>query len=149
MTAVDLVRRVVVLLADAVEDLRLSPADGGADRAPVVVGGWLPPPRDDDEVRPPLVLVRPVRGSDEDEGSRTTLIVAVECHTEDVAGWQDATTIMQRCRSALLGVGALGPHVRELPISWELADEQPLPQWIGVITSTWLSPRVDYLGPTE
>lgn len=149
MTAVDLVRRVVALLTDAVEDLRLEPADGGADRAPVVVEGWLPPPRHDDERRPPLVLVRAARGSDEEDGSRTTLIVAVECHTDDVAGWQDATTVMQRCRSALLAIGTLGPHVRELPISWELADEQPLPQWIGVITSTWLSPRVEYLGATE
>ena len=149
MTAVDLVRRVVALLTDAVEDLRLAPADGGADRAPYLVAGWLAPPKHDDEVRPPLVLVRAAKGADETEGSRTTVIVAVECHSEDIEGWQDATTVMQRCRSALLAAGTLGPHVRELPIAWELADEQPLPQWIGVITSTWLSPRVDYLGATE
>jgi len=149
VTTVDLVRRVVVLLTAAVEDLRLEPADDGADRAPTVVEGWLPPPRAAGAVRPPLVLVRAASGSDDTEGSRTTLIVAVELHSEDDAGWQDAATVMQRCRGALLDVGVLGPHAMELPLNWELADEQPLPQWIGLITTTWLSPRVMRCGATE
>ena len=52
-------------------------------------------------------------------------------------------------RSAMLDAGTLGPHALELPVDWELPDEQPQPQWIGLITSTWLSPRIMRYGPTE
>ena len=149
MTAVDLVGRVVALLTTALADMRLEPADGGAARAPYLVAGWLAPPRADDETRPPLVLVRAPGGSDDEDATRTTILIVVELYSEDVAGWQDATNVLQRSRGALTQTRTLGPHHMELPLTWALADEQPQPTWIGTITTTWLSPRAEWLGETE
>lgn len=149
MTTADLLQRVADLLREAVADLRLGPADGGEPRAPVVIEGWLAPPRSSEAQRPPLVVVRATKGTDTEDGAQTTIGVAVEVFDEGPAGWRDALTVLQRCRTAILQTGHLGPHVRELPVSWELVEEQPAPLWLGLLSSTWLSPRADYFGATE
>jgi len=113
-----------------------------------MVAGWLPPRRTDDEPRVPYLILRPTKGTDSDDGSRLTVRLLLETFSEDVAGWQDLTNVVQRIRNALNGGRTLGPFFLE-SLDWELFDEQPLPQWGAIVTTTWTQPRVDWLGVTQ
>lgn len=149
MTINDLVDRLIVFLTAALAEVRLSTSDGDDARPPVLVAGWLPPKRSADEPLPPLLVVRPTQGADEDDGSRVEVQLLLETFSEDTEGWRDLTNVVQRIRSALTAQRTLGPFHLELPLKWQLFDEQPLPQWGAVLTTTWTQPRADWLGQTE
>lgn len=149
MTINDLVDRLVEHIGAALAEVRMEPSEGGAPRAPALVAGWIPPKRSASEPRPPLVLVRPVRGSDADDGSRVTVQLLFVTHSEDAAGWRDLGNLIQRVRSSLTETRTLGPFHLDLPLEWEIWDDQALPEWSGRILTTWTQPRAEWLGQTE
>lgn len=144
-----LVDALVARLTTALENLLLTPAEGGAIRAPTLVAAYLPPKRTPGEPQPPCVVVRPSKGSGQDDGARITILLLIETFAEDAAGWQDPINIIQRVMNDLLADHTLGPFCLELPLEWTCFDEQLQPQWIAMITTTWSQPAAEWLGETE
>ena len=124
-------------------------AVAGPRRPPMIVTGWLPPKRSEDEPQPPYLIIRPTKGRDDDDGARIEVQLCLETFSEDADGWQDLTNVVQRVRSALTETRTLGPFHLELPLHWQLFDEQPLPQWGALLTTTWTQPSMEWLGETE
>lgn len=150
MTVCDLVDRLIAWLPEQLDEVRLTPVDGSADRAPEMVAGWLPPIGEDDEPRIPYIVVRAVEGQDGADSTTTTVRMLVATYAEDEQGWRDAVNVVQRIRGALTSQRTLGPHHLELPIQWTMGGEgEPLPQWTALITTTWTSPREEWIGQTQ
>lgn len=110
----------------------------GPDKAPRVVEGWLPPKGSSDEPDFPYVIVRLCEGEDNDERGRVTIKIIVGTYSEEIEGWKDAGNIIMRIRNTLLITRTLNNRYRlELPLNWKLFEEQPYPEWIGEITTSW------------
>jgi hypothetical protein len=148
MTVDDLITRLIAWLPAQLVDLHLESA-GGTYGPPVLVYGVLPPKRAPSEPQPPLIIVRPVSGTDTDDGSRIVVRFLVETYSEDQAGLRDQVNVLQRLRSALAGQRTLGPFHLELPMQWQLFDEQPQPIWAAYLTTTWTQPAIEWMGATE
>jgi len=149
MTINDLMARLEAFLSAALVEVRLETADGEEARPPLMVAGWLPPRGEDGEPRIPYLILRPIKGSDNADGSTVTIQLCLETYSEATAGWMDLTNVIQRIRGALTASPTLGPCCLELPLVWELFDEQPLPQWGAIITTIWTVPRADWLVSTQ
>jgi len=149
MTINDLVDRLKAFLEQVLTETRLEPSDGAAARPPHQVVGWLPPKRSEGEPLPPYLIIRPTQGRDEEDGARVEVQLCLETFSEDAEGWRDLTNVVQRVRSALTATRTLGPFHLELPLQWQLFDEQPLPQWGAILTTTWTQLRTQWLGETE
>lgn len=148
-TIIGLVDRLDAYLTTVLVDVRLSPPDGSDARPPIMVAGWLPPPRSVDDTQPPFIVIRPAKGSDGDRDSRLMVYLHLQTWAEDVQGWRDLANLIQRIRGALTGTRTLGPFHLELPLDWEIYDEQAQPQWAATITTTWTQPSVDWLISTQ
>lgn len=145
-----------------------APGETILQRAPVVLDGWLPPkraaadPTADPAVQAmagkqfPFMLVRPVSGVDTWEGSdqtsNATFKIIIGTWSDDDDGWLDIMLIVDAIRDDLAGAPTIQGTGFEHngPIAWELSEEQPRPQWLGVVTTIWTLPRmrrVDNLFP--
>lgn len=148
MTNNDLVDRLVAFLVTALAELQLEGSDGSRHVAPIVAG-WLGPKRAGGEDDRPVVIVRLSTGETGEDGSRTKVRILFGAYSESTAGWRDLGTMLQRTEIALAAARTLGPFHLELPLSWTIYDEQPLPQWQAEMTTTWTHPGAVWTGPTE
>ena len=149
MTINALVDRLRTFLEAVLVETRLEASDGTAPRPPHQVVGWLPPQRSAGEPLPPYLVIRPTRGRDEEDGARVEVHLCLETFSEDAEGWRDLTNVVQRVRSALTATRTLESFHLELPLQWQLFDEQPLPQWGAILTTTWTQLSTQWLGETE
>lgn len=148
-TPLILVDELCKLIADATAELVLE-AKTGPPRPPSAVAGFL----DDDEPRPgkppddeferavPFVLVRFRSGEDtQDVGTATVRIIATT-YSKHGQGWRDPLNVLERIRQAIIIRRPLSRHFDlQLPIRWEMPDEQPWPYWIAWMTTTWVIGR--------
>jgi len=146
VTINDLVQRLEAFLEETLAETRLEPSDETAARPPHRVTGWLPPKRSENEPLPPYLIIRPTKGRDEEDGARIEVQLCLETFSENADGWRDLTNVVQRVRGALTAKRTLGPFHLELPLTWQLFDEQPLPQWGAIVTTTWTQPSTQWLG---
>lgn len=113
----------------------------GPDKAPRVVEGWLPPKGSSSSNEPdfPYVIVRLYKGEDNDKRGQVTIKIIVGTYSEEIEGWKDAGNVIMRIRNALLITRILDNRYRlELPLKWQLFEEQPYPEWIGEIITNWI-----------
>lgn len=117
-----------------------------ATRAPQVVDGWLPPKDGVGAQVYPFVLVRPSSGSDTEEGieqhgeARVRLIVGVYGDDDDT--WLSLVHIIDAIRLSLDAAPSVGGSYDHVgPLTWEIPDEQPRPEWIAYVTTNWYVPR--------
>lgn len=121
----------------------------GGSKTPDVINGWLPPMMADklDVSRFPFILVRPKQGKDSeanaDANARATVDIIVGTYCDEEDGWFDVAVLIDAIRldigSAPILERTAFEHVG--PLDWVIPEEQPRPQWFGVVTTTWNLPR--------
>jgi len=117
---------------------------GGEDQAPQVVPGWLPPNVAGAE-RFPWIIVRPRTGTDDPQGGTQSaaatidLLLGVYSDTDD--GWLELVELLDALRLDLHGAPTIGAYEHTGPLSWEIPEEQPRPQWLARVTTIWTVPR--------
>jgi hypothetical protein len=127
----------------------------GDRRAATIIPGWSPPKTPEGELFPFIVL-RPRSGEDSpqgaDESARAQIRIIVGTFCDEDDGWIDVLSLVDAIRDDLNAqpaiVGTAYEHVG--PLTWEIPEEQPRPQWIGFVTTNWQLPRaqrVDALNP--
>jgi hypothetical protein len=112
-------------------------------RAPSIVDGWLPPKPGAESEQFPFLIVRPFTGTDTCEGADQTgsatmkIIVGTYSDTDD--GWLDVLLLIDAIRSDLAEqptiAGTAFEHLG--PLTWEVPEQQPRPQWFGTVTTNW------------
>ena len=116
-------------------------------RAPRVFDGWLPPKASSDEERFPFLIVRLKSGSDSaagaDENATVAVKIIVGLYSDTDQGFFDALSVIDAVRADLGAEpeieGTGYQHVG--PLTWEIPEEQPRPEWFGTITTNWQVPR--------
>ncbi|WP_325534398.1 hypothetical protein [Sporomusa sp.] len=144
-TPLILVDELCKLITDATAELVLE-KKAGEPRPPSVVPGFL----DDDEPRPgkppddefekavPFVLVRFLNGEDNQQAGTATVRLIATTYSKHGQGWRDPLEVLERIRQAILTHRPLAQQFDlQLPIKWEMPEEQPWPYWIAWMTTTW------------
>jgi hypothetical protein len=112
-----------------------------ATRAPRVVAGWLPAKTPDGEEFP-FVIVRLRTGTDGDEDARATADLLIGTYSDTDDGFADVLLLIDAIRDSLGSTPVVGDCFECVPpLTWELLDEQPRPQWFGRVTATFVVPR--------
>lgn len=120
-----------------------------AYRSPSVIDGWLPPKtaEDVDVDRFPFLLVRPRSGADSpqggDENATAAFQIIIGTYSDEVDGWLDVMLLIDAIRDDLGAEPAIqGSAFEQIgPLTWELQEQQPRPQWFGSVTTQWNLPR--------
>lgn len=151
MTPLLLIDTLVETLTGVVRNYALETGTGAADRAPQVVAGWLPPKtNDDDDPDFPYVIARLVAGTDTEEQGTVRVRLLVGTHSEDADGWRDALNVVERIRQALMTQRTIDDRYRlQMPLEWEMPDDQPYPQFVAQMTTIWTMYRPVELPGTE
>lgn len=146
-TPLILVDELCRLITEATRELVLE-AKEGAPRPPSVTPGFMDtdeprpgkPPDDDIEKAVPFVLVRFLSGEDTEEagaGTATIRLIATT-YSKSGQGWRDPLEVLERIRQAILTHRPLASRFDlQLPVKWDMPDEQPWPYWIAWMTTTW------------
>jgi hypothetical protein len=149
----DAAPRTVAGLVSAIKD-RLGAVVAGMSletksdvRVPTVIGGWIPPKADADVERFPFLIVRPKSGADSVQGADENALAVVEIivgtYSDTDDGWLDVLVMIDAIRADLGSEPAIEgtayDHVG--PLTWEIPEHQPRPQWFGVVTTNWQLPR--------
>lgn len=125
----------------------LDTEDANTKQAPTVFDGWLPPRPKDGPPQFPCLLVRPRTGTDTEQSADENatagvdIIVGVWSDTDD--GWLDALLLIDAIRADLGAQPAINGTAFEQtgPLTWEIPEEQPRPQWFGKVKTNWTIPR--------
>lgn len=147
-TLLDLHAAVKARLETIAARFALGTKDGGT-KSPDVINGWLPPMTADkiDAGRFPFMLVRPKQGkhseasADANARAVVDIIIGTYCDRED--GWFDVAVLID---AICLDIGSAPILERTAfehvgPLDWVIPEEQPRPQWFGVVTTNWNLPR--------
>ncbi len=121
----------------------------GRQRVAQVFEFLLPPkdPKTPESEQFPFFLVRPRRGRDSEQGAAqdatadVQIVVGTWSDTDD--GGVDLLHLIQAVRADLDAEPTLAGTAFEQtgPLTWETEEQQPRPEWIGQIVTTWTIPR--------
>jgi hypothetical protein len=124
----------------------------GTARMPVVIDGWLPPKKntgDSSDDQFPFLILRPRTGVDSPQGAdqdaTATLEIIVGTYSDTDDGWLDVMFLIDAIRDDLNAEPAIrGTAFHHVgPLSWQIPEEQPRPQWFGTINTVWQLPRAE------
>ncbi len=127
----------------------------GNKRAAAVIDGWLPPTSPDAE-QFPFFILRPSAGQDSeqaaDQAARAAMKIIVGTFSDTDDGWLDVVLLIDAIRADLGAQPAIQGTAYEHigPLTWEIPEDQPRPQWFGTVTTQWQLPRpqrVEALNP--
>jgi hypothetical protein len=116
-------------------------------RAPQVIDGWLPPKAGIDAERFPYLILQPRSGADSEQSAaqdgRATFDVVLGTYSDTDDGYLDVLELIEAVRQDLGSQPTLAGTAFEQtgPLTWEIPEEQPRPQWIGRVTTNWTVPR--------
>lgn len=121
-------------------------------RAPNVIDGWLPPkPRAEDNpagaLQFPFLIVRPRTGTDTEQSADQNATAAVDIvigtFSDTDNGWLDVALLIDAIRADIGAAPAITGTAFEHtgPLTWEVLEQQPRPQWFGVVKTIWTVPR--------
>lgn len=164
MNITDLSDAVRARLGEVFEQFRL-PSDNPDDdpgtlKTITIYDGFPPKVRRDangNEVGPelPSVIVRPDSGEDtEGQGNARMSTCEVEMYIvaqriED-DGYRDIVAIIQKIRTDLLSRPVIDGRYRvELPLSWDISEDNAYPQWYGRVSAKINLPQPVELFPDE
>lgn len=128
----------------------LMPTKSGETRAPVIFDGWVPPKTNTGELADeqfPFFAVRPKSGTDTvqgaDENGTATVEIWIGTFADDDDGWLDVLILIDAIRADLgMAPTIEGTAFEQVgPLTWQLLDQQPRPQWFGTVTTIWQMPR--------
>lgn len=138
----------IVLLCEALRDrisealkntlLEMEAKKGGL-RVPQVVNGFLPPKRSQVEPDHPFVIVRPKDGQiNAAMEQRVRLQLIIGTHSEASDGHEFGLMVLQRIIASITERPVLADRFAlQLPLTWELFEEQPYPFWQLVAETDW------------
>ncbi len=116
-------------------------------RSPLVVDGWLPPKEAADTKQFPFLIARPKSGVDSpqsgEENSTATFEIIAGTYSDTDDAWLDVVSLIDAIRADLGAAPVLDGTAYEQvgPLAWTIPEEQPRPQWFGVVTTIWQMPR--------
>lgn len=163
-TLAGLMRRAALRIEDVaaafwnLETKPVEPGGTGDPRAPIVHIGDLPPKVGNDDIRPPFIVVRLAGHTDTEQGAdemaTATLSLEICTYSDTADGAIDLVNVIDAIRVSLLEQPVLEDSAYECvgPITSDIPEQQPRPQWLGLVTTTWRLPRpqrVESLNPTE
>lgn len=141
MNVTELSRRIRARLTEIVSNLQLESEDpNDAIKPPRIVNGYLPPKGVNTGGDFPYVIVRPSTGRTGDDGMSTVEVkLLIGCYSEDYDGFEYALLVLDTIQHALLASPTLpdSPFRMELPIDWDMNDDQPWPEWVLEATTRW------------
>lgn len=140
-TPVLLVDELQTFIGGVVGDYQMETNRPNLSKAPQVIAGYLPPKKSDSSSDPdfPFVIVRLIEGTDTQDDAKVVIKIIAGTFSEDAqSGWRDPVNILQRIRTELLKRRVVGGKFRlEFPLKIEMPEEQPFPEWVGFMTTTW------------
>lgn len=90
----------------------------------------------------PYIVPRFMKSSDDSDGSTVTVRIYFGTYSEDIEhGWREVMTLMENSRLALLRKRTIARRFRlQMPLTIELTEDQPYPEWVGYITAVYTMP---------
>ncbi|MDI3534823.1 MAG: hypothetical protein PWQ82_1188 [Thermosediminibacterales bacterium] len=124
---------------DVVKNYWLETNKQDLNKPPQVVTGYLPPKKSAPDPDYPFVIVRLAEGTDNQEGATVTVKIIVGTYSEDAQnGWRDVASIIQRIWTELFKRRIIAKKYKvEYPMKFEMPEEQPFPEWVGIMTTNW------------
>jgi hypothetical protein len=125
----------------------LATKDPTVQRAPTVGDGWLPPKTAGADDQYPFLLVRPSGGTDTeqsaDQNATADVDIVIGTFSDSDDGWLDVLLIIDAIRADLGAAPSIVGTAFEQtgPSTWQIPEEQPRPQWLGVVKTKWTVPR--------
>lgn len=109
------------------------------EKALQVIAGYLPPKKSVPDPDFPFVIVRIESFEDKLEGAIANVNMVIGTYSEDAQdGWRDVVNIATRIWSELFRKRIVADKYRvEYPCEFILPEEQPFPQWIGMLSTVW------------
>lgn len=147
MTPTMMIDRLVERLRGIVSTYELSANVSGVKKAPQVIAGYLPQKKatqKQDIPDFPYVIVRFLKDNDTQELSQVRVKIIVGTYSEDAQnGWRDTLNILTRVKQELLAQPVFGgSFLVNRPIETELPEEQPFPEWYGMLTLNVTVPQM-------
>lgn len=145
-TPLILVDELCKLVGNATTELMLEAKHGESPRSPAIISGFLDedeprsgrPPVDEVEKAVPFVIVRFIAGADDQPVGTATIRLIAVTYTTHGQGWRDPLNVLERIRQAILTNRPLSKLFDlQLPVKWDMPEEQPWPYWIAWMTTTW------------
>lgn len=133
------------LISEITGELMLETKQGEL-RALAVIPGFLDedeprpgkPPEDEIEKAVPFVVVRFLTGEDSEPVGKVTIRIIATTYSKHGQGWRDPLNVLERIRQGMLTKRPLAKKFDlQLPIKWEMPEEQPWPYWIAWMTTIW------------
>ena len=150
MTSVELMNNLADFLHEVVKDYSTNQEAGVL---PVAVYAGYPPVRTDYEEKESFIYALATEWEDKEDGTFSTCKAEIGFSIYDdnkTEGCFSLYNIMEHVRQALLKKRTLAGRNRlELPLKSVVSDDQPWPQWQGIITATYtlgqpMEEEVDY-----
>lgn len=137
MTQVELMENVAVFLDEIVKEYETKQSDGTYTRIRVYPG-YLPIKTNAKESES-CIYSLVLECEDKDEQSEAKLEIGFSiCDSDPTDGWRSLFNLMEHVRQALLKKRTIAnKHRLILPIKSKVADEQPFPQWQGLMTVSY------------
>lgn len=103
------------------------------DNELLVTPGFLKQRESASEIFFPHIVPRFIKGADTVNGSTVTVRIYFGTYCEEVTnGWRELFNLMEHTRQALLKKRTIANKFRmELPINYEMPEDQPYPEWVG------------------
>lgn len=141
MTPVRLLAALATYLKEACEPYFLTD-DRVKGKALIVQPGFLKKRTAANEMPYPHIVPRFIKCVDDSGGSMVTVRIYFGTYSEDVAhGWRDLMNLMEMGRLALLKQQTIAKKYRlQLPLTVEVPEDQPYPEWVGYITAVYAMP---------
>lgn len=104
--------------------------------------GFLKKKQSADESQFPYIVPRFMKSTDDNDGSTVTVRIYFGTHSEDIEhGWREVMSLMENSRLALLKKQTIAKRFRlQLPLTMELTEDQPYPEWVGYMTAVYTLP---------
>ncbi|AJK27735.1 hypothetical protein ABNB59_19670 [Paenibacillus larvae] len=91
----------------------------------------------------PYLIIRALDGVEEEDNGKVTIRMLVGVQAKEENGYVEILSLIEKTKQALLKTGIIGGKFEiERPVKWKLFEEQPYPEWVGEILTTWTVPAI-------
>lgn len=135
----------LVLLITAIQAFLEEKLADDVTTVPTVHRGLLPPKTSETRNDPvyPLILVLPVDGKGKRDSSIAQIKLRFGTQSDDNDGFIDVLNLMERVKILLMRQGIIENKYRiHDEWEWKFFEDQPAPQWVADLITTWDLPQI-------